>query len=100
MMVSVRLGSSCALTIGTREEMIDRITSMDRPDYPYGLAQVAIVDQDQPGASSSQRPRFEGQQQPWPQKQWGNKNASFQKKAWLKYTVEMMLDKPCCFHTF
>jgi hypothetical protein len=32
----------------------------DRPDYRYGSKQVAAVNQDQPGAGSSQRPRYEG----------------------------------------
>jgi hypothetical protein len=40
----------------------------DRPDYRYGSAQVAAVDQDQLGVESCQHPRFEGQQQPWPKK--------------------------------
>jgi hypothetical protein len=34
----------------------------DRPDYRYGSSQVAAVEQDQAGAGSSQRPRYEGYQ--------------------------------------
>jgi hypothetical protein len=36
----------------------------DRPDYRYGSSQVADVEQEQAGAGSSQRPRYEGYQQP------------------------------------
>jgi hypothetical protein len=32
----------------------------DRPDYRYGTAQVAAVEEEQGGADSSQRPRYEG----------------------------------------
>jgi hypothetical protein len=34
----------------------------DRPDYRYGSAQVAAVEEEQGGAGSSQRPRYEGYQ--------------------------------------
>jgi hypothetical protein len=33
-----------------------------RPDNRYGLSQVAAVEQEQAGADSSQRPRYEGYQ--------------------------------------
>jgi hypothetical protein len=50
----------------------------DRTDYRYGLSQVAAVEQEQIGASSSQRPRYEGYQQPQQQQQqvqpWQKKN--------------------------
>jgi hypothetical protein len=52
----------------------------DRPDYRYGLSQVAAVEEEQAGANSSQRPRYEGYQQPQqqpPQQQaqpWQKKN--------------------------
>jgi hypothetical protein len=36
----------------------------DRPDYRYGSSQVAAIEQEQAGAGSSQRPRYEGYQQP------------------------------------
>jgi hypothetical protein len=36
----------------------------DRPDYRYGLSQVAAVEQEQAGAASSQRSRYKGYQQP------------------------------------
>jgi hypothetical protein len=36
----------------------------DTPDYRYGSSQVAVVEQAQAGADSSQRPRYEGYQQP------------------------------------
>jgi hypothetical protein len=36
----------------------------DRPDHWYSLSQVAVVEQEQVGAGSSQRPRYEGYQQP------------------------------------
>jgi hypothetical protein len=36
----------------------------DRPDYRYGSAQVAAVEEEQGGAGSSQRPRYDGYQQP------------------------------------
>jgi hypothetical protein len=36
----------------------------DRPDYRYGPFQVAVVEQEQAGADSSHRPRYEGYQQP------------------------------------
>jgi hypothetical protein len=73
------------------------------------------VEEEQEGAGSSQRPRYEGYQQPQqqqPQQQahpfqkknvWINKNASGgagQKKQWPKYTVGLAMDKPCVFHTF
>jgi hypothetical protein len=32
----------------------------DRPDYRYGSSQVAAMEQEQEGADSSQRPRYEG----------------------------------------
>jgi hypothetical protein len=92
----------------------------ERPDYRYGSAQVAAVEEEQGGAGSSQRPRYEGYQQPQqpqqqqqqPQQQaqpfqkknvWINKNAgggAGQKKQWPKYTVGLAMDKPCVFHTF
>jgi hypothetical protein len=85
----------------------------ERPDYRYGSAQVAAVEEEQGGAGSSQRPRYEGyQQQQQPQQQaqpfqkknvWINKNAggvAGQKKQWPKYTVGLAMDKPCVFHTF
>jgi hypothetical protein len=80
---------------------------------------VAVVEQEQAGAGSSQRPRYEGYQQPQQQPQqqqqppqqqvqpwqkknvWINKNVGpGQKKQWPKYTVGLAMDKPCCFHTF
>ena len=73
------------------------------PDYRYGLNQVAAVEQDQQGAGSGQRQRFEGQQQ-WGQgpKQWPPRN-DFKKpwdgqRKWQsrdKFTYEQMLDRPC-----
>jgi hypothetical protein len=36
----------------------------ERPDYRYGMAQVVAVEEEQEGAGSSQRPRYEGYQQP------------------------------------
>jgi hypothetical protein len=91
----------------------------DRPDYWYSSSQVAVVEQEQAGAGSSQRPRYEGYQQPQQQPQqqqqppqqqvqpwqkknvWINKNVGpGQKKQWPKYTVGLAMDKPCCFHTF
>jgi hypothetical protein len=36
----------------------------DRPDYRYGSSQVAAVEEEQGGASSSQHLRYEGYQQP------------------------------------
>jgi hypothetical protein len=36
----------------------------DSPDYRYGSSQVAAVEQEQAGAGSSLRPRYEGYQQP------------------------------------
>jgi hypothetical protein len=36
----------------------------ERPDYRYGTAQVAAVEEEQGGAGNSQRPRYEGYQQP------------------------------------
>jgi hypothetical protein len=36
----------------------------DSPDYWYGSSQVAVVEQEQAGAGSSLRPRYEGYQQP------------------------------------
>lgn len=62
----------------------------ERLDYRYGSNQVAAVDQDQPGASSSQRQKSDGKR-PW-----------VEKKQWQerpKYTFEIMLDQPCIFHT-
>jgi hypothetical protein len=38
--------------------------SDDRPNYRYGSSQVAAVEQEQAGVGSSQRPRYEGYQQP------------------------------------
>jgi hypothetical protein len=85
----------------------------DRPDYRYGLAQVAVVEEEQGGTGSSQCLRYEGYQQPQqPQQQaqpfqkknvWINKNVSGiagQKKQWPKYMVGLAMDKPCVFHTF
>jgi hypothetical protein len=87
----------------------------DRPDYRYGSSQVAAVEQEQTGTGNSQRPRYEGYQQPQQQQQppqqqvqpwqkknvWINKNAgASQKKQWPKYTVDLAMDKPCVFHTF
>jgi hypothetical protein len=82
----------------------------DRPDYRYGSSQVAAVEEEQGGAGSNQRPRYEGYQQQQPQQQaqpfqkknvWVNKNAGVgagQKKLWPKYTVGLAMDKPCVFH--
>jgi hypothetical protein len=87
----------------------------DRPDYRYGSSQVAAVEEEQAGAGSSQRPRYEGYQhpqqqqqppqqqaQPWQKKNvWINKNVGTgQKKQWPMYTVGLAMDKPCVFHTF
>jgi hypothetical protein len=87
----------------------------DMPDYRYGSSQVAAVEEEQGGTGSSQRPRYEGYQQPQQQQQqpqqqaqpfqkknvWVNKNAGAgQKKQWPKYTVGLAMDKPCVFHTF
>jgi hypothetical protein len=75
------------------------------------------VEEEQGGAGSSQRPRYEGYQQPQQQQQqqqqqaqpfqkknvWINKNAgggAGQKKQWPKYIVGLAMDKPCVFHTF
>jgi hypothetical protein len=41
----------------------------DRPDYRYSSSQVAVVEQEQAGAGSSQHPRYEGYQQPQQQPQ-------------------------------
>jgi hypothetical protein len=41
----------------------------DRLDYRYGLSQVAAIEQEQAGTGSSQRPRYEGYQQPQQQPQ-------------------------------
>jgi hypothetical protein len=41
----------------------------ERPYYRYGTAQVAGVEEEQGGAGSSQRPRYEGYQQPQQQQQ-------------------------------
>jgi hypothetical protein len=41
----------------------------DIPDYRYGSSQVAAVEEEQGGAGSSQRPRYEGCQQPQQQQQ-------------------------------
>jgi hypothetical protein len=79
------------------------------------MAQVGAVEEEQWGAGSSQRLRYEGYQQPQqqqPQQQaqpfqkkniWINKNVgggTGQKKQWPKYTVGLAMDKPCVFHTF
>jgi hypothetical protein len=86
----------------------------DRPDCWYGSSQVAAIEEEQPGAGSSQHPRYEGyqQQQQPPQQQaqpfqkknvWVNKNAGAgvgQKKQSPKYIVGLAMDKPCVFHTF
>jgi hypothetical protein len=85
----------------------------DRPDYRYGSSQVAAVEEEQASTGSSQRPRYEGYQQPqqqppqqqaqsWQKKNvWINKNAGAgQKKQRPKYTVGLAMDKPCVFHTF
>jgi hypothetical protein len=78
---------------------------------------VSAVEEEQGGAGSSQRPRYENYQQPQQQQQqpqqqaqpfqkknvWVNKNAGAgagQKKQWPKYTVGLAMDKPCVFHTF
>jgi hypothetical protein len=78
---------------------------------------VAAVEEEQGGADSSQRLRYEGYQQPQQQQQppqqqaqswkkknvWVNKNVGVgarQKKQWPKYTVGLAMDKPCVFHTF
>jgi hypothetical protein len=75
---------------------------------------VAAIEEEQGGAGSSQRPRYENYQQPQQQQQqqpqpfqkknmWVNKNAGGgvgQKKQWPKYTVGLAMDKPCVFHTF
>jgi hypothetical protein len=70
------------------------------------------MEEEQGGAGSSQRPRYEGYQQRQQQQQaqpfqkknvWINKNAdggTSQKKQWPKYTVGLAMDKPCVFHTF
>jgi hypothetical protein len=34
------------------------------PDYRYGSAQVAAMEEEQGGTGNSQRPRYEGYQQP------------------------------------
>ena len=67
----------------------------DRPDLRYGSNMVAAVDQEQPNAGSSQRPKINGP--PWSQNQEG-------KKPWgqdtqLPATYEAMLDGPCRYHT-
>jgi hypothetical protein len=90
----------------------------DRPNYWYRSSQVAAVEQEQAGTGSSQRPRYEGYQQPqqsqqqqqppqqqaqpWEKKNvWINKSAGAgQKEQWPKYTVDLAMDKPCVFHTF
>jgi hypothetical protein len=41
----------------------------DRPDHLYGSAQLAAVEEEQGGTGSSQRPRYEGYQQPQQQQQ-------------------------------
>jgi hypothetical protein len=76
---------------------------------------VAAVEEERAGAGSSQRPRYEGYQQPqqqlqppqqqaqpWQKKNvWINKNAGAgQKKQWPKYTVGLAMDNPYVFHTF
>jgi hypothetical protein len=50
----------------------------ERPDYRYGTAQVAAVEEEPEGAGSSQRPRYEGYQQPQQQPQ--QQAQPFQKK--------------------
>jgi hypothetical protein len=47
----------------------------ERPDYRYGTAQVAAVEEEQGGAGSSQRPRYESYQQPQPQQQQSQQQA-------------------------
>lgn len=64
----------------------------DRPDYRYGPAHVAAI-QDQPDAGSSQRQKTGNQQ--WVKK--GEQKKPCQDKP--KYTFEVMLDQPCRFHT-
>ncbi|XP_024310615.1 uncharacterized protein LOC104584890 isoform X2 [Brachypodium distachyon] len=64
----------------------------DRPDYRYGPAHVAAL-QDQLDAGSSQCQKTGNQQ-------WVKKGE--QKKPWQdkpNYTFEVMLDQPCRFHT-
>jgi hypothetical protein len=54
----------------------------ERPDYRYGSAQVAAVEEEQGGAGGSQRPRYEGYQQPQQQPQ--QQAQPFQKKnVWI-----------------
>jgi hypothetical protein len=53
----------------------------DRPDYRYGSAQVAAVEEEQGGADSSQRLRYKAYQQPQQQQQQPQQQAQpFQKK--------------------
>jgi hypothetical protein len=78
---------------------------------------VAAVEEEQGGAGSSQRPRYEGYQQPQQQQQqpqqqaqsfqkknvWINKNAGAsagQKKQWPKYTVGWPWTSLVCFTHF
>ena len=72
----------------------------DRPDYRYGTNHVAAVDQDQPGAGSSQRQKNSGPQ--WGRNEDGKKQWSDQKKPAEdrpRFTFEMMVDGPCSYHT-
>ena len=78
------------------------------PDYRYGSNQVAAVEQDQQAAGSSQRPRFDGQQQ-WNSgpKQWPPRNDYPRRqfdgpRVWQnreKFTYDQMLDRPCSHHS-
>jgi hypothetical protein len=53
----------------------------DRPNYRYGSSQVAAVEEEQGGAGGSQRPRYEGYQEPQQQQQQPQQQAEpFQKK--------------------
>ena len=71
--------------------------SNEQPDRRYGANHVATVGE-HPDAGSSQRQKNDG-------KKFGNQKKPWdagQKKAWQerpKYTMEMMLDGPCSFHT-
>ena len=64
------------------------------PDYGYGSNQVAAVNQDQPDAGNSQRPKYNGPA--WGQNQEGKRPWGDQKQS---LTYEAMLDGPCSFHT-
>jgi hypothetical protein len=57
----------------------------EMPDYRYGTAQVAAVEEEQGGAGGSQHPRYEGYQQPQQQQQQPQQQAQpFQKKnVWI-----------------